>query len=250
VRFFGDMCRMMGLVAPRVEPSLLEAFRAQASRGRHAKTDAPGHHDGWGIVVYDGDKPRYAGRSGDDATTDPQYGAAVRSLRERPAHGVALAHVRAASAGARTADNAHPFVDGPYAFCHNGTVFDLAPPGQSDSRALFAEILREIRAGRAAPEAIRAVSDRIDREHTYSSTTLLLTDGRTVWGHRRVGNDPVECATGMCASDYYTLGVGKVGDALVVSQEREFLRLGDAAWMPVPDDGIVRLDARGWRLLP
>ncbi|SRR5581483_1928223 len=238
------MCRMLGVVAPGGVPAdLFSRFRGQASEGRVGKGMAPGHRDGWGIVRYQNGEPSYAGRSAQDAAADPEYLRALGALRD--ARGVALGHLRKASAGARDVANSHPFVEGRWAFCHNGTVWGVAPPGESDSRALFARLLASLRAGAEPEAALEALAREVDASCRYTSLTCLLTDGRGLWGLRKVGNDPVACADDACPAEYYTLGVARVGGATVVSQEHEFLGLGGAAWAAVPDGGIVSVDASG-----
>lgn len=236
------MCRMMGIVAPHgVDPELLARFRQQA-RGMVTPGESPGHADGWGIVHYDGDRPTYAGRSTGDAMTDPLYPAAVDALRKRRPAGPLLAHVRKASAGARVLDDTHPFTSGRWAFCHNGTVWGFAPEGQSDSRALFAALLRDIERGRTPREAFRALVDEVSCLR-FTSLTCLLTDGRTLWGLRKAGNVDEECRDDACSPEYYTLGVARIGDQTVVSQEHEFL--GVDLWHVVPDGNVLTIGPDG-----
>ena len=236
------MCRMMGVVAPQgIEADLLARFRQQA-RGHVAPGDSPGHGDGWGIAYYEGGRPTYAGRSTGDALTDPLYPAAVEELRKRRPVGPLLAHVRKASAGALSVDNTHPFTRGRWAFCHNGTVWGFAPEGRSDSRAIFAALVDDIERGRTPTEAMARLVDEISCL-SYTSLTCLLTDGRTLWGLRKVGNVDEECRENACSPDYYTLGVARIGDQTVVSQEHEFLEV--EAWHVVPDGHVVTVRPDG-----
>ena len=230
---------MLACVGPLDDVSpLLAAFRHEAARGKRL-LERDGHRDGWGIVVG----AEHVGRSPLDASDDPAYlDAAAHVARE--GRGIALAHLRAASAGAKTVENTHPFVEDGLAFCHNGNIRGLAPEGESDSRAFFAAILTEVRAGLTPEDALVATARRIDKAHTHSSLTCFLTDGQTLWALRRVGTDPVECADRACAADYYTLGVARVGEVVVVTQEHEFVgRAHD--WREVPDGHLVRLTLDG-----
>lgn len=249
---------MMGIVAPHgLDASLVARFRWQA-RGHVAPGDTPGHADGWGIVYYEAGRPAYAGRSTADAATDALYDVSLADLQKRRPAGPLLAHVRKASAGALGVDNTHPFTHGRWAFCHNGTVFGLAeettrpagragirgvaPEGESDSRALFALLTDDLDAGREPEDAIARLVERIDALR-YTSLTFLLTDGRSVWGLRKVGNVDEECRPNACSPDYYTLGVARIGDQTVVSQEQGFLDVGH--WRVVPDAHVVRVDPDG-----
>jgi predicted glutamine amidotransferase len=230
------MCRMMGVVAPHgLDAELAARFRSQA-RGNVPPGEEPAHADGWGIVYYDRNTPHYAGRSTADALDDPAYAAAVEELHKRRPQGPLLAHVRKASAGALSVDNTHPFVEGRWSFCHNGTVWGFAPEGESDSRALFAALLADIERGRTPVEALRALVEEVSCLK-FSSLTCLLSDGRTLWGLRKVGNVDESCREDACAPEYYTLGVARIGDQTVVSQEHAFL--GVELWHVVPDAHVV-----------
>lgn len=239
------MCRMMGAVGAFEEASrLVGSFRGEAERGRRL-VQVGGHHDGWGIVA--GAPPAHAGRSVMDAMQDPGYLEAAGRVA-RPGRGVAVAHLRAASVGAIDVENSHPFVQEGLAFCHNGTIRGLEGPGGSDSRGYFAMVLEEVRAGLSPGDALAAAARQVAKAYTYSSVTALLTDGRTLWGVRKVGDDPEECADAACAADYYTLGVSRLGGLTVVAQEHESLPRG-AAWDVVPDGGMVTVAPDGsWRV--
>lgn len=237
---------MMGVVAPEgLDVTLLERFRSQARDGRHAKTDPAGHGDGWGITCYVAGRPFHVGRSEEDAAVDPLYRESVAYARKLQPRGVVLAHVRQASLGRRHVENSHPFHAGSWAFCHNGTVFGLAEPGENDSRALFAAIRKEMSHGADPVEAIHKVAHRVDGDLRYTSMTFLLTDGNALYAFRKVGNDPEECAPAAFPEGYFTLGYARIGQSLVVSQEHEFLGLGADAWTSVPDGHLLVVDAQG-----
>lgn len=237
------MCRMMAVQSPRgLDAELLVRFRQQA-RGHVAPGDSPGHPDGRGIVAYDDKgRPAYAGRSTGDALTDPQYDQAVAELRKARPRGPLLAHVRKASAGALSLDNTHPFTHGRWSFCHNGTVWGFAPEGESDSPALFAALMADIeRTGNVMGAMARLVDEVSCLD--FTSLTCLLSDGRTVWGLRKVGTVDEECRLNACSPDHYTLGVARIGEHTVVSQEHEFLDVPE--WRVVPDASVVQVDADG-----
>lgn len=125
-----------------------------------------------------------------------------------------LAHVRAASPGLPVADmNCHPFISGPYAFCHNGSIGDFQArkrgllatlsdeafagiEGSTDSEILFALFLDRIRSrrtgdrGRDMAEALAAVCRRVaDHEGEPSYLNLCVTDGLRV-AATRFSTDP------------------------------------------------------------
>src|SRR5439155_3503090 len=113
------MCRMLAAVGPRATlVDLASRFQVEAAKGRVGATMTPGHKDGWGLVYAEHKNDlRYAGRSIDDASTDPTYPAAVAALRaaapERRT--VLLAHVRKQTLGEKTLEDTHPFVAGGFA---------------------------------------------------------------------------------------------------------------------------------------
>ncbi|MFA5860855.1 MAG: class II glutamine amidotransferase [Candidatus Thermoplasmatota archaeon] len=238
------MCRMMAVVGSRASAAqLVTRFRAEAHVGRVGAGMAPGHKDGWGIVFADAEGQLcYAGRSTLDAVVDDEYPRAVARLGA--ARGTVLAHVRKASLGSRKLDNTHPFIEEGLALAHNGTVWGYAPEGENDSRALFAAILAERRKGASVEDALSTLARDVDARCRYSSLTLLLTDGRSAWGLRRIGNDPAACAPEACAPDYYTLGHAKLPDGTVVlSQEHEVLHID--GWRGVADGDIITVAPTG-----
>ena len=232
---------MMGCVGAYEDAARLAfAFRHEAEKGKRL-LESDGHRDGWGIVA--GSPPKHCGRSVLDASTDPAYPMAAQRVA-RPGSGVTLLHLRAASAGAIEVENSHPFVVRGFAFCHNGTIRGLEGPGGSDSRGYFAAVLEEMKWGLAPADALAAAARRLAKTHTYSSLTCLLTDGATLWGLRKVGDDPQECSDKACAADYYTLGVARAGRVTIVSQEHERIPR-EGAWSVVPDGHLLTVARDG-----
>lgn len=228
----------MGLVGTHEAAFRLAAsFRRSARQGRVLLGASEGHRDGWGLVYADGQGTlRHAGRSTQDATKDPAYEEALARLRQAaPERTVLLAHVRKATLGARSLENTHPFVEDGYAFCHNGTVEGLGPG--NDSRILFARLLARMREGASPEEAIAALVERIPRA-SYSSLTLMLSDGRALWALRAIGTHPDWCAPERCPGDYYTLAHARLADGTrVLAQEPDLLGLPEAE--PVPEGHVV-----------
>lgn len=253
------MVAVVGTRAAGVD--IARRFRREAHEGRVARGAAPGHRDGWGIAYADANGAlRYAGRSTADAATDPAYTEALDTLAAGAgARGVAgasedqaarssrivmLAHVRKMTLGAKAIENTHPFLAEGLALAHNGTVHGFAAPGQNDTRALFARLLDERRRGASVGDALVALARDVEARSTFTSLTLLVTDGASLWGLRLVGNDPVACAPEACASDYYTLGHATLADgSVVLSQEHEVLGL--AGWTPIADGALVHVDPHG-----
>lgn len=223
---------MMGLVGDvSAHRALFERFRVEASDGNVGRNMQPGHRDGWGIVHG---KLEYAGRSALDAATDPEYLNAARAARGN----AAIVHFRKATFGAKAAENSHPFVAEGLALAHNGSVFGISQPGESDTRELFARILDERRKGASVEDAMAIVARDVVHGYRFTSLTLLLTDGATLWGLRKIGNDPVACSAEACPQDYYTLGYATLPDgSVVVSQEHEII--GIRGWKPIADGELI-----------
>ncbi len=203
------MCRMFGFrsaVPSRAHRSLLEAENALATQSRC-------HPDGWGIGWFVGDDA-YVAKSGNAA-----HGCARFSrTSQRLASHTFIVHVRKATIGEVDSLNAHPFRFGRWLFAHNGTLFGMEAMrpwltehtptrlesqilGDTDSEALFFWLLGRMEAsgidphGRQDPDA--TLTAQILREAMFELDevargfgvlrpllNVLLTDGRTMIGHR------------------------------------------------------------------
>jgi predicted glutamine amidotransferase len=113
------VCRYYGLRAnmpTRVDWHLVRAPNSLLAQSRR---DLSGfeHADGWGIAAYDGDALQVQRRA--SAAHDGHY---FREAAERVEATTVLAHVRRATVGRIGLANTHPFVHGPFALVHNGTV--------------------------------------------------------------------------------------------------------------------------------
>lgn len=245
------MCRLAAIRTDRPDHrvAVLEGLRALADHSYTGPEDHRSHRDGWGIVGPTRQGLTYWGRSAEDASQDPAYGKAVEAAHAVLPHSVTIAHVRNASVGNRCVENAHPFVRDGWAFCHNGTVRDLAIPngaeaeGDTDSERYFLQLLAHMKASKSPLEGIRRTVQELDRAYAYSSLTFLLTDGHEVYAFRRVG-EPGSCGTRECALEYYTLGFGYLGNSLVVFQEPRVLR-GLERWQEIPDGTLLHVSSQG-----
>src|SRR5438874_4997164 len=95
------MCRMFATVGSYdAAAPLVARFQRESAEGARVPDHPGGHRDGWGLVKG----AAYLGRSARDAFDDPEYAAAAARVRG-PGRGVALAHLRAASAGAVNVEN-------------------------------------------------------------------------------------------------------------------------------------------------
>jgi predicted glutamine amidotransferase len=131
------MCRFLAVHA--AEPTSLRPWAVDDSYSItvQSRRDRSGddHRDGWGIGWYTDDGPHLV-RSIAAATDDPQFAAAATQAVAR----IGMVHVRNASVGSVCEENTHPFVHGPWMFCHNGTIEGFARLQPSFERETFPEL--------------------------------------------------------------------------------------------------------------
>jgi predicted glutamine amidotransferase len=154
------MCRLYGFHAnepTKVECSLVHAQNALL---RQSVLDRRGlsHSDGWGISYYENGRLR-GERRDTAAHADEHFSTAAERVYAR----TVVAHVRAATIGAHSLANTHPFVHQFWSFAHNGTVrgFEVLRPrleretapdllsargGDTDSETAFYWLLTRLRA--------------------------------------------------------------------------------------------------------
>ncbi|GHF51266.1 glutamine amidotransferase [Amycolatopsis bartoniae] len=232
------MCRHLAYVGPPVAPAEL-VFGAPHSllHQSYAPDDMRGggtvNADGFGLAWYaDGAPVRYRRASPIWADHDaPVLAASVRS-------GAFVAAVRNGTAGMPAAESAcAPFVDGPWAFSHNGRVPGwpgslaglagklpvtelLTLEAPTDSAVLWALLRERLRAGEHPAEAVFDLVRRTEQAAPGSRLNLLLTDGETL------------VATAWTHSLSYRVR----GDAVVVASEPTDPGPG---WSPVPEGHAV-----------
>lgn len=163
-------------------------------------TDGQGHRDGWGIGYYcDG---VHLFKKAECALTSEKYVETVRKVKD-VAPRVLMAHLRKASPGTRVTDEeAHPFGEGSFLFCHNGSITqrDGQPLGKELDSILFFKKTRETSLRKGIEYFLN---------FKYTSLTCLFTDGHTVWGYRGFTE----------REDYYTLYYLKTKDFVLFCSE-------------------------------
>jgi glutamine amidotransferase len=218
------MCRVLGCVA------------AAPVSIRHELLDAPNplirqseeHDSGWGMAVHaepDGAAPLLR-RFPHAAHSDPGFREATEE-RGR----IFNVHMRRATMGGLVPENTHPFVRGPVAVCHNGTVLHFGrllepgvgrPRGQTDTEHLFERLMSRWDPDDVAGslrETVRAVIQR----SCFSGLNLLLSDGRRLYAYR------------LGVFGLHTLA--RPGILLVASE-----RVTEEGWRPVGQDVLLTLD--------
>ena len=227
------MCRILGILSTYgFSAEYLEEFRELADNGRVRRGASSGHKDGWGVVIYDKNKPRYLAREPSCASDDPKYLEVVESLHSMRGQGVMIAHLRKAgrNGGAATFENTHPFAEGRWVFAHNGgiTRFNIKPrglQGVTDSERFFRLLVNRFERGNDFEGALEWSVSFVRRKFDYSSLNFVLSDGHAIYGYRDCTKD----------EDYYSLLYRRGGKDVVFSQEP----LGDGNWNSIPNGSIA-----------
>jgi predicted glutamine amidotransferase len=222
------VCRLFGAAGPPTEAGLPtwehligapHALRVQARLGCVLNPDNPGHTDSWGIGWFDASGRRSVLRQTGSAEQSPSFVfAAELASKKQAGSGPAVSlvgHLRKASCGAVTTENAHPITAGPFLVIHNGTIHsellntlrtDLASALHSDAHSdndtvVLAAWLGEL-AGAASDrfsalnEALAELLSRAARvEDPYSALNLLIAAPEGLYALRQFTNN----------ADYYTL---------------------------------------------
>lgn len=226
---------------------------AQSHCAQEAKSATNG--DGFGLAWY-GNRPE-PGLYRDilPAWSDPNLKSLCRQIRSS----LFLAHVRAATGGATSRANCHPFVSGRWSFMHNGQIsgferirrrleagiadeFYAQRQGTTDSELFFLLMLEEGldqdpqgAVARAAGRVVRAA--QIAGIEPAFKLTAAFSDGRTLFA--------VRYATDVHAPTLYTRD-GPTGRCIV---SEPFDREG-GIWQAVPPSSFVVVTREGTSIRP
>lgn len=238
------MCRHLGYLGPAVGVGDI------LTRGTHSlvvqswapsdmRCSAVANADGFGVAWWPGSddvagsKDATSHRSVAPIWSDPSVTDVLPHTRSR----AVLGAVRSATSGMPITHTAcAPFVDGRWAFSHNGVVADwpaslatlaadvpvtdlLRLPAATDSAGLWL-IVKHLLRSRSPAEVLRRVIEDLDTTGPGSRLNLMLCDGTTIW------------ATAVHHSLSTLIGDDEV---LVASEPLD----DDPRWTPVPDRSIV-----------
>jgi predicted glutamine amidotransferase len=248
------MCRLAAYLG---EPLYLEELIAkprhslmrQSLRADMAKVRTNG--DGFGVGWYGEREEPGLYRDAAPAWADDNLLALAQTLRS----GLFVAHVRAATSGANSRHNCHPFRHGRHLFVHNGQVggyallrrtleswlpdeFYAARKGATDSELLFLLAMARMADGLGAPEAMLSVLDDTQALMRQRGVTqalrfaAVLADGQRLWAFRIASDDkPPTLYLRRCAG-----GVAIASEPLCDEQPD---------WQALPADAVVAVDASG-----
>lgn len=252
------MCRLLGYVARRptaivdvLSPEEFEAFTALSAV----------HGDGWGMAWQDPvDRTLRRASSTSSAIRDPAY----EQLARQPLGRAGIVHPRWATPGLRVApENTHPFVDGGYAFAHNGHITPLerleglltsqsraALRGDTDSERYFRFVLQCIVERGQDAEGLAHALDVLVREFPDASLNALLLTPTHVFGVHinRRAPAPVQGLRELFVSEdqiphrhtteYFAMDFRLTRDAVHVISSG----IDPAGWTAVPEDTAAVVD--------
>lgn len=213
--------------------------------------------DGFGLAWYDTRPEPGLYRDVYPAWSDPN----LRSIAQQVRSGLFLAHVRASTGTATSRNNCHPFVQGAWAFMHNGQIggfeqfrrhaeqliSDALYPhrkGATDSEVLF--LIASALGLEAAPQAAMgqavALLEQMSRERGHGPhmrCTAAFTDGRVLYAVRYASDD-------LAPSLFYQWSEAWQGWA-VVSEPYD---TASENWIEVPKGSFCRFEGRTCEITP
>lgn len=236
------MCRMLGVaMGDKIALPCFEEFRKLAVNGRYLPELGERHEDGWGVGGYLGNWTVHFGRSARGA--EKERGDFLVSCEKARTAGspIVIAHLRKASAGELNVENAHPFIDREWMFCHNGTVYNpdrlrvsgRPCAGTTDSEILFKFLVSRLEGRRARDyrETLKEAVAEIKRRCGYTSLTFLLSDGRHLVGYRDFSQD----------EGYYTLLYSYAHNGFIFCSEP----LPGHEWIGMRNGEMIIVDKHG-----
>lgn len=216
------MCRLLGIYG-RVDGwrNIAEAFRQLAETGKIPPGShlTAGHKDGWGMAAADHSTMRVAAREMGSALDSALYS---QTLAKTHSPEIFFCHLRKASpAVAISPANVHPFFIAPWAFAHNGTVFDAqdlprdpqlqSVSENSDTEHLFHYLLTHLADAPRETETAKILAQALSKldPEKYTSLSSFLSDGRRMYAMRWHSR----------YQDYYTLYYQKLARGVVICSE-------------------------------
>jgi predicted glutamine amidotransferase len=254
------VCRYYGLRANMPTRVDWHLVRAPNSLLVQSRRDLSGfeHADGWGIAAYHGEALHVQRRA--SAAHD---GHLFCEAAERVEATTVLAHVRRATVGRIGLANTHPFVHGPFALVHNGTVpyfADIRPrvldamtpdhraaiQGGTDSEHLLHLILStHAQLGGALLASLEAALRRVIAlcreigQEPHLGLNVLLTDGTRMVGSRwrRTLHFLEQDGCAPCLGERPVRATDDAYRALIIASEPT----SGCAWREIPERSVFEV---------
>jgi hypothetical protein len=209
-----EHCRMWGMVSQTLPPTVVMDQLVNfldSLKNLGGGPDGPGNVNGWGLIYYDHSGTLFVARGQPEAYADNNFNTAAQALASSGAQ-VGMGHVRAASSGAVSIPDPHPFVrvyDGKtWTFAHNGglNIANLKTmigptylayftptvgsswndPNVIDSDLYMVYILKCIDGASGNVKAgIAEAETEIYKTDGSSNANFLLSDGSLMWGYKK-----------------------------------------------------------------
>lgn len=238
------MCRMFGIVATTpqsiapwmtdVEPSLRSLAVADES--------GEANPDGWGVAWYGtGQDGPHVVKEPESADQSPLFESTAREVRAR----IALAHIRRSSRTPRLPANTHPFVEGRWAFCHNGYCsgerlrehllprFSNMVKGETDSEIYFALLLQYLESPNDPIDTLRGAVHEVVSVGDFTGLNFLLCDGQCIYAFH-YSTHP----------ERHSMYLQHQSDRELVASEP----LGSGSWEWLPNGSLATLTPAGHRI--
>ncbi|MFA5976272.1 MAG: class II glutamine amidotransferase [Elusimicrobiota bacterium] len=238
------MSRLLGLVgAPLPGRDVLSVFYSLCQEG---------NPDGWGISGYSARRAVYFGRQAESAGENREAFDRAVERTVKTQSPVLIAHFRKSPDETREIGKTQPFHCRDWVFAHDGELFN-APElplqearlqGGSDSERFGLWMLEHVASALNTTQALAATLQNHRSNLVFSSLNFLMSDGRTLWAYRDVGDGQLaKNESPDERGEIYSLFAAQVGPRVVVCSEP--LPALSQTWTPLNTKTLVAFPSDG-----